>query len=88
MVKGRDFQLHANSHLVIALTQEAQLLCLLVHEDAVHLASLDGANLNTFVAPAHDVAISNQGCNDQREGGGGGQGSVRGISEGAGRCER
>ena len=79
MVKGRDFQLHVNWYLVIAFTQEAQLLCLLVHEDAVHLASLNGANLNTFVAPTHDMAISNQGCNDKSEGG---QVSERGSSEG------
>lgn len=42
-------------YLVVSLTQELEPLSSLVHEDAVKVARLHGADLDGLLAPAHDL---------------------------------
>lgn len=42
-------------YLVVALTEEFQSLGPLVHKDSVQVARLHRANLDGFLAPAHDL---------------------------------
>jgi len=48
-------QQELEAYLIVAFTKKLELLCLLVHEHAVQVASFDGTNLNSFVTPAHDL---------------------------------
>lgn len=48
-------------HLIVALAEELEALRLLVHEHAVQVAGLHGADLNGLVAPAHDLAGADVG---------------------------
>lgn len=49
------------SHLVIPLAQELEPLGPFVHEDAVQVARLHRADLNGFLAPAHDLVGADVG---------------------------
>lgn len=42
-------------HLVVPLTQELQLLGLLVHEDSLEVAGAGRAQLDGLIAPAHHL---------------------------------
>ena len=50
------------SHLVVPLAEKLQLLCFLVHEHTVQVASLGRSNLDRFVTPAHDLSRADVSC--------------------------
>lgn len=52
------------SYLVIPLTQELELLGLLVHEDPLQVAAVCRPQLNGFVSPAHHLVGLQIGCRD------------------------
>lgn len=65
-------EVHSNQHrlhtaaqwitnLVVSLAEELELLSLFVHEHAVQVAGLHGADLDGLVAPAHDLAGADVG---------------------------
>ena len=45
----------ATAHLIVALTQELELLRLLVHEHTIQVARLNRPDLYGFVTPAHNL---------------------------------
>ena len=49
-------------YLIIAFTKKLELLCFLVHEYTIKVASFDGTNLNCFVTPAHDLTSTDVCC--------------------------
>lgn len=62
LVEGHEVDLaggaalgRGEEHLVVALAEELEPLRLLVHEHAVQVAALHGADLDGLVAPAHDL---------------------------------
>lgn len=52
---------------VIAFAQEFQLLRFLVHEDTIQMTCLSSSNLNSLLAPAHDLPSADESCEEREK---------------------